>query len=80
VVRFGPQGCVTCHHRSAKEATVAACSGCHGDVTKKTLHSPRGEFSHAAHREIGLECRACHTLAGGDVRPASKVCAECHVN
>jgi hypothetical protein len=51
---------------------------CHGDVTARTVTSFRGEFSHKAHLEQGLECATCHQIRGGDPRPAKAVCAQCH--
>jgi nitrate/TMAO reductase-like tetraheme cytochrome c subunit len=78
VVRFGPGGCVACHHRAA-EIDAQACMKCHGDVTGRTVTSFRGEFSHTPHLEQGLECASCHAGAGsGDPRPAKAVCAQCH--
>lgn len=78
VVRFGPQGCVPCHHQSVAEP--ARCAKCHGDVTTRTVASPRGEFSHAAHLDQGLECATCHgSGAKGDPRPSKAACLQCHV-
>jgi nitrate/TMAO reductase-like tetraheme cytochrome c subunit len=75
VVRFGATGCMPCHHRGAIAAP--RCFACHGDVTKKTVTTFRGEFSHASHLEQGLECATCHG-GEGDPRPAKAVCAQCH--
>jgi predicted CXXCH cytochrome family protein len=77
VVRFGPDGCVPCHHQKATPA-VATCGKCHGDVTTRTVTSFRGEFSHKAHLEQGLECASCHQAGTADPRPAKAVCAQCH--
>jgi predicted CXXCH cytochrome family protein len=77
VVRFGPDGCVPCHHPKA-EIEAAACMKCHGDVTARTVTSFRGEFSHKAHLGQGLECGTCHEIKAGDPRPAKSVCAQCH--
>ena len=78
VVRFGADGCQGCHHKTATVASQPVCGKCHGDVTKKTYTSFRGEFSHAQHLETGLECKSCHTLQGGDVRPQKTACKDCH--
>ncbi len=77
VVRFGKDGCMPCHHRSA-EMDAPSCFRCHGDVTARTVASFRGEFSHKAHLEAGLECAGCHTPRNGDPRPDKSVCAQCH--
>jgi nitrate/TMAO reductase-like tetraheme cytochrome c subunit len=77
VVRFGGDGCVPCHHPRA-EVDAPACMKCHGDVTTRTVTSFRGEFSHKAHLEQGLECATCHQIKGGDPRPQKAVCAQCH--
>jgi predicted CXXCH cytochrome family protein len=77
VVRFGKNGCMPCHHRSA-EVDAPACLKCHGDVTGRTVASFRGEFSHKSHLEAGLECGTCHTPRNGDPRPEKATCAQCH--
>jgi len=79
VVRFGATGCVPCHHRQ-KAVEADACKGCHGDVTQRTVTSFRGEFSHRAHLENGLECQTCHTAGTGDPRPARSTCEDCHAD
>lgn len=76
-MRFSPDGCMPCHHRKATPA-VALCGKCHGDVTARTVTSFRGEFSHKAHLDQGLECMSCHDTSAGDPRPARTVCAQCH--
>jgi hypothetical protein len=68
---------VPCHHQKATPA-VATCGKCHGDVTTRTVTSFRGEFSHKAHLEQGLECASCHQAGTADPRPAKAVCAQCH--
>ncbi len=78
VVRFGADGCRSCHHRNAKAVSEAACGTCHGDVKAKTYTSFRGEFSHTQHLEAGMECATCHVLASGDPRPQKSACQECH--
>ncbi len=77
VVRFGADGCLPCHHTSA-EVKGPECARCHGDVTKLTVQSFRGEFSHQAHTETGAECGTCHQPKNGDPRPDRAACANCH--
>jgi predicted CXXCH cytochrome family protein len=77
IVRFGPAGCAPCHHTTKAAASPAFCGTCHGDVRKGTVPSWRGEFSHGAHLEQGLECSVCHA-GGEDPRPAKSACAQCH--
>ncbi len=79
VVRFGEEGCVTCHHRPTPTGQIA-CEKCHGDVRAHTVPSPRGEFSHKAHLEQGLECATCHDARSGDPRPNMATCRNCHVD
>lgn len=78
VVKFGPEGCNACHHQSVKTLSIPECGRCHGDVTKQTFPSFRGEFSHKQHLELGAECTTCHNLKGGDPRPSKDACAQCH--
>ena len=77
VVRYGAEGCLSCHHKSA-EVSAPACMKCHKDPTTHTVPSFRGEFSHKAHLENGLECAGCHVITGGDPRPQPSVCKDCH--
>jgi predicted CXXCH cytochrome family protein len=77
VVRFGAKGCVPCHHLKTPPA-AETCGKCHGDVTARTVRSFRGEFSHKAHLEQGLECATCHESRAGDPRPAKAACGQCH--
>ena len=77
VVRFGPEGCLPCHH-TASEVKGTECARCHGDITKLTVPSFRGEFSHRAHVDTGAECSLCHQPKNGDPRPDRAVCANCH--
>jgi predicted CXXCH cytochrome family protein len=77
VVRFGAKGCVPCHHRGTAPA-ADACGQCHRDVTTRTVGSFRGEFSHKAHLEQGLECATCHESGAADPRPPRATCAQCH--
>jgi len=79
VVKFGPRGCVPCHHQQ-KAASAEFCAKCHGDVTAKTVRSFRGEFSHRVHLEQGLECASCHQPKAGDPRPQKNACEQCHVD
>ncbi len=77
VVRFGKEGCLPCHHRSA-EVAAPACGKCHGDVATRTLPSFRGEFSHKTHLDAGAGCAMCHVVRGGDPRPEKAACKQCH--
>jgi hypothetical protein len=77
VVRFGREGCVPCHHRGLAPS-APACGKCHGDITARTLKSFRGEFSHKAHLDVGLECASCHAGKGPDPRPEKPACRSCH--
>ena len=79
VVRFGPAGCVPCHHQRTALAG-GSCVQCHGDVTKKTVKSFRGEFSHQAHLDMQLQCGDCHDPRRGALRPARAACAQCHTD
>ena len=79
IVKFGPDGCVTCHHRPTASGALV-CENCHGDVRTRTVQSFRGEFSHAAHLEQGLECKSCHDARSGDPRPNPSACRDCHVD
>jgi hypothetical protein len=78
VVRYGPEGCTSCHHRNLTGTSFGQCARCHADPRRATVPSFRGEFSHEAHLKNVTECAACHDLANGDPRPAPSVCAECH--
>ncbi len=79
VVRFGPDGCMSCHHQpTATAVALEACKTCHGDITKGTVASFRGAFSHGQHLENGLECKSCHSMAAGDPAPPKSACTECH--
>jgi predicted CXXCH cytochrome family protein len=78
VVKFGPAGCTTCHHKSVTGASAPVCGKCHGDVATRTFPSFRGEFSHKQHADVGLDCASCHDPRSGDVRPSRSKCTECH--
>jgi predicted CXXCH cytochrome family protein len=77
IVRFGPDGCLSCHH-TGTEVSAPLCGKCHGDITARTVPSFRGEFSHKAHLENGLECVNCHVIKAGDPRPEKTACQDCH--
>jgi len=77
VVRFGPAGCVPCHHRKTA-AAGGSCLQCHADVKTHSVKSFRGEFSHEAHLGMDLECQTCHNPAAGQLRPAKAACTQCH--
>jgi predicted CXXCH cytochrome family protein len=77
IVRFGAEGCMPCHH-TGTEVSAPLCMKCHDDITKRTVQSFRGEFSHKAHLENGMECSSCHVIKAGDPRPDPAVCKDCH--
>jgi len=76
VVKFGAEGCESCHHKEAS----ADCMTCHSGIKKKTVPSFRGDFPHAAHvDDMELECSTCHTLSPGKpVLLDKEACASCH--
>lgn len=78
VVRFGPDGCTSCHHQNMAQASFKDCSNCHGDISRNTFPSYKGAFSHRQHAKIGEECGSCHKMASGDPRPAKARCEGCH--
>lgn len=78
VVRFGSEGCSSCHHQGLTVASFNQCGKCHDDVNKRTIRTARGEFSHKQHASIGEECVSCHAIQTGDPRPAKTHCLECH--
>ncbi len=78
VVRFGPDGCTSCHHQNLKSASFSECARCHGDINNRTFVTFRGEFSHRQHAKIGEECQSCHQIQTGDPRPWKSNCTECH--
>jgi nitrate/TMAO reductase-like tetraheme cytochrome c subunit len=78
VVRYGSEGCTSCHHRALPAASPQACGRCHGDVTAHTYPSFRGEFSHRQHLDAGLECTSCHGSSANDPRPRKSQCMQCH--
>jgi nitrate/TMAO reductase-like tetraheme cytochrome c subunit len=77
VVRFGPAGCIPCHHQQTA-AAGGACLQCHPDVSARTVRSFRGDFSHKAHLEMELQCGDCHNPKAGQLRPTRAACAQCH--
>lgn len=78
VVRFGSEGCSSCHHEGLNAGSFGQCSTCHGDVAARTFRTERGEFSHKQHASIGEDCVSCHAIQTGDPRPPRSRCAECH--
>jgi nitrate/TMAO reductase-like tetraheme cytochrome c subunit len=77
VVRFGDEGCLSCHHeRPARRPEE--CTPCHADPLKHTVPSLIGPFSHGAHRKAGLECGECHSMQNGDPRTQRAQCKSCH--
>jgi hypothetical protein len=77
VVRFGPEGCIPCHHQQTA-AAGGACQQCHRDLSARTVKSFRGDFSHQAHLEMELQCGDCHSPGRGQLRPTKAACAQCH--
>ncbi|MEW6368404.1 MAG: cytochrome c3 family protein [Acidobacteriota bacterium] len=77
VVRFGKEGCVTCHHKAAKRE----CTSCHpaASLAKEIAFGNR-TFSHKLHlEEAGLTCPDCHVTAkDGAVSLNREACASCH--
>lgn len=78
IVRFGSEGCSSCHHRGLTAASFGECAKCHGDVQSRTLKTWRGEFSHRQHASIGEDCASCHAIQTGDPIPSRKHCLDCH--
>lgn len=78
VVRFGSEGCSSCHHRGLTVSSFGECGKCHGDVASRTIRTERGEFSHRQHASIGEECISCHAIQTGDPIPAKSRCLDCH--
>jgi nitrate/TMAO reductase-like tetraheme cytochrome c subunit len=76
VVRFGPSGCDSCHHREPR----AECLSCHAGVRGRKVQSFRGEFDHAFHLDdAGQTCADCHELAAdGAARLKKETCTACH--
>jgi hypothetical protein len=75
MVRFDANGCASCHHKPP----VRNCVACHGDVTKHTVTSFRGEFDHAMHIEDAEKtCAECHDLTAPPPGVRRDVCQECH--
>ncbi len=78
VVRFGPEGCSSCHHQGLSADSFKDCVRCHEDPMKHTIRTERGEFSHEQHTSIGENCASCHPLKTGDPSPPRAHCKECH--
>jgi len=78
VVRFGPEGCASCHHRGLGASSFGECGRCHGDVAARTIRTERGEFSHRQHASIGEDCNSCHAIQTGDPTPSRSRCRDCH--
>ncbi|MGE5179975.1 MAG: cytochrome c3 family protein [Bacteroidota bacterium] len=75
VVRYGAEGCVTCHHRPP----VQNCTTCHTDVKARVVKSFRGDFDHKLHIEdAGKTCTDCHEVSGPTPTLKKTACAECH--
>lgn len=81
IVRFGEQGCGSCHHAGLPaEPKTSDCARCHGDVRQKAVPSHRGDFAHALHLEVaGEACATCHTFDPGRAPAVRReACADCH--
>lgn len=82
VLRYGAQGCVSCHHKpspGATSLTVAQCAACHSDIKARTVKSFRGDFDHKLHIEDAEKtCTDCHDVAAGTMAIKKAACAECH--
>ncbi len=76
VVRFGRQGCASCHHQEQE----AECLTCHRDVRGREIEIDLGSFSHAFHLDdVELGCAECHRQeASGDFAIQRDTCADCH--
>jgi hypothetical protein len=74
VLRFGSQGCVSCHHQNA----AADCSQCHSQTMEAKIPSPLGDFEHAFHLEMVEGCADCHTGASPQFSVDLEVCSMCH--
>ncbi|HEU4725187.1 MAG TPA: cytochrome c3 family protein [Candidatus Eisenbacteria bacterium] len=75
VLRFGAEGCVSCHHK----APAANCAACHGDIKKKVVKSFRGDFDHAVHIDDAEKtCVDCHDLKAPMPGIKKAACLECH--
>lgn len=75
VLRFGSEGCVSCHHKPP----VANCLSCHGEVKKKVVKSFRGDFDHAVHIDDAEKtCVDCHDLKQPMPGIKKAACLECH--
>jgi len=77
VLRFGPDGCVSCHHKPPVQ--VQNCVACHAGVTARVVKSFRGDFDHKLHIEdAGKTCADCHDVSGTAAAVKRGACAECH--
>jgi predicted CXXCH cytochrome family protein len=77
IVRFEAEGCVSCHHQEAGQAS--RCLACHAGVKSRTVPGARGAFDHALHADtVGLDCAECHAVAAGAVTLKAGACGTCH--
>jgi nitrate/TMAO reductase-like tetraheme cytochrome c subunit len=77
VVKFGPGGCESCHHK--KGSAKVECITCHAGVRKQTVVSARGDFDHAMHiDDAGKKCADCHDVAVSPPALKKDGCKECH--
>ncbi|HEU4941073.1 MAG TPA: cytochrome c3 family protein [Candidatus Eisenbacteria bacterium] len=79
VVRFGPSGCESCHHKTAVLQKPETCAPCHGGIKTGTVASFRGAFSHAVHIDDAEKtCADCHDLSVAPPAIRKEACKECH--
>ncbi|HEX3112392.1 MAG TPA: cytochrome c3 family protein, partial [Candidatus Eisenbacteria bacterium] len=79
IVRFGAEGCESCHHKAAVVAKPETCAPCHGGIKTGTVTSYRGAFSHALHIDDAEKtCADCHDLSTTPPTLKKEACKECH--
>jgi nitrate/TMAO reductase-like tetraheme cytochrome c subunit len=79
VVRYGPSGCESCHHKTAVLQKPETCAPCHDGIKTGTVASFRGAFSHAVHIDDAEKtCADCHDLSTAPPAIKKEACKECH--
>jgi nitrate/TMAO reductase-like tetraheme cytochrome c subunit len=75
-LRFGAEGCSSCHHGLEERE----CLDCHSGLFDRYVGSELGEFPHRLHVEdFGLGCTDCHeSRPGGSFARSREICADCH--
>jgi nitrate/TMAO reductase-like tetraheme cytochrome c subunit len=79
-LRFGAEGCSSCHHPDEGAQAQAECQSCHETVFSRSFTTDLGDFPHQLHVEdMEMDCLTCHeqTAEAGFVRSA-EVCMDCH--